>query len=237
MHWHERPSLGIVLKGVIRKRFRDASVAIRTNDAFTLPAGIHHTDDFGPGSRAVVIEIDPDHPLSAERLQVCGSLFDHWLTIKDPQLRWLGRRLASELRHPDGASILAADGLVGEILSVVTRAVSTPPARDDLPDWLITARAIAQNELNRRVSVTEIAREVGVHPAYLARRFRAEYGVTLGAFARNARLDWAATKLIETELPIAELAIQAGFSDQSHFTLAFRRYLNQTPAQYRECYR
>ncbi len=201
-----------------------------------MPAGIIHTDHFGPGSRAVVIEIEPEHPLSVQRLEVCGEIFERWMKVEDEQLRWLGQRLAGELGHPDNAASLAVDGLVGEILSVVTRS-ATESRTIDIPDWLMEAREIAGNVVNRRVSVAEIADEVGVHPAYLARRFRAEFGVTPGNFARNARLDWAATHLIETEIPIAELAIQAGFSDQSHFTRAFRRYVDKTPAQYREIYR
>ena len=236
MHWQKFPTLGIVLKGEIRKKLSEASVKVDESSAYTMPARLLHTDDFGPGSRAVVIEIDPDHPLSAQRLEVCGSIFDRCCKVEDQQLRWLGQRLAAELRRPDGAAALAVDGLVGETLSVVTRSLSNTHT-GATPGWLIEAREIAENITNRRVPVSEIAEQVGVHPAYLARRFRDEFGVTPGTFARNARLDWAATMLVESELPIAELAIQAGFSDQSHFTRAFRRYIDQTPAQYRESYR
>ncbi len=236
MHWHKRPSLGIVLKGEISKQFTNSSVAIPANDGYTLPEGILHSDRFEPGSRTVVIELEPTHPLSAQRLDVCSQIFERWHRIKDEQLRWLGQRLARELQRPDEAAVLAIDGLIGEVLSVATRA-AIDVEESEIPDWLIEARDIARNQINRRVPVAEIADRVGVHPAYLARRFRAEFGVTPGTYARNARLDWAAGQLIESDLPIAELAIQAGFSDQSHFTRAFRRYLDQTPAQYRESYR
>lgn len=236
MHWHKRPSLGIVLRGEISKKFEDSAVVIHSNDGFTLPSELLHSDRFEPGSRTVIIELEPDHPLSVQRLDVCGRLFERWHKIKDEQLRWLGQRLARELHRPDEAASLAIDGLVGEVLSVATRA-TVEQAEASIPDWLMEARDIARNQINRRVSISEIADQVGVHPAYLARRFRAEFGVTPGTFARNARLDWAARELVEGDLPIAELAIQAGFSDQSHFTRAFRLYLDQTPAQYRERYR
>lgn len=236
MHWHKRPSLGIVLKGTISKRFSESSDVIEANNAYVLPAGMLHTDDFGPGSRTIVVEIEPDHPLSIQRLKVYGSVFDSYRKMDDRHLHWLGRRLASEIQVPDDAAVDTVDNLIAEILDVAARA-ATIPQDGDLPAWLIQAREIARNAIHRRMSVQEIADNVGVHPAYLARRFRAEFGVTPGTFARNARLDWAAGKLIETDIPIAELAIQAGFSDQSHFTRAFRQYLDQTPAQYRENYR
>lgn len=232
MHWHEHPSLGIVLDGEVSKEFSKSSMVVEANNAFTLPAGIIHADYFGPGSRVVMIEIDPDDPAGSARLRGCGDVFDHWTLIEDERIGWLGKRVARELRNPDTASTLAVDGLVAEVLTVAGRWHDA--SSSSLPDWLADARDIARTRLNRRVSVAEIADEVGVHPAYLARRFREEFGVTPGTFARNARLEWAAERLVNSDLSIAEIAIQSGFSDQSHFTRAFRRYSDQTPAQYRD---
>ncbi|MEZ4523140.1 MAG: AraC family transcriptional regulator [Thermomicrobiales bacterium] len=237
-HWHKHPSLGIVIQGVVVKEFAKATVVIESSGGFAMPAGILHSDHFGPGSRVVIIEIDPEHPISAQRLEVCGPIFERWHKFDDQRLSRLGQRLVRELRRPDDATSMAVDGLVGEILSVATRCngFTSESDQQDLPDWLIEARDYARSELNRRISVPEIAERVGVHPAYLARRFRSEFGVTPAAYARNARLNWASERLIETDLSIAEIAIQAGFSDQSHFTRAFKRFVDLTPAQYRDSF-
>jgi AraC family transcriptional regulator len=127
------------------------------------------------------------------------------------------------------------DGLVSEVLTVATR-VQHAQQQADRPDWLQHVREIAQTQTGKRWSVEEMAAEVGMHPTYLARRFREEFGISPGAFARNARLQWAADQLIHTRRTIAEIAIEAGFADQSHFTRAFRRYLDRTPAKYRAAY-
>lgn len=237
MHWHSRPSLGIVLQGEISKEFAKSSILIESNGGFAMPAGILHTDHFGAGTRIIMIEIDASHPLSIERLKVCAPVFDHWIKIDDHRIGAIGRRIASELHQADSATMLAVDSLIGEALSIATRRASQTPGDSVAPHWLLQARDIARRSLNRRVTVAEIATQVGVHPAYLARRFRDEFGVTPGTYARNARLHWAAERLIRTDLAIAEIAIQAGFADQSHFTRAFRRFINQTPAQYRDRYR
>ena len=236
MHNHERPNLGIVLDGEISKGFSTESVVLRPNSGIAMPAGILHTDFFGGGSRVLTIELDPNHPLSEERLVLCRPAFENWMKVEDQRLTALAQRISNELARPDGATSLAVDGLIGETLSVVARSTARALSTD-LPDWLREARDIARTNLHRRVSVTEIADAVGVHPAYLARRFRSEFGVTPGAFARNARLEQAAEQLQNSDRPIAEIAIQTGFSDQSHFTRAFRQYVDQTPAQFRERYR
>jgi len=73
-----------------------------------------------------------------------------------------------------------------------------------------------------------------VHPAYLARTFRSHFGTPLGSYARRLRLTWAASQLSSTDDPIARIALEAGFFDQSHFTRAFRQSYGMTPLAYRK---
>jgi len=72
---------------------------------------------------------------------------------------------------------------------------------------------------------------------HLTRVFHQCYGVTPGQYVRALRLDWAAAQLAASAgspaPSLASLAQQAGFSDQSHFTRAFKRHTGHTPAQYR----
>jgi AraC family transcriptional regulator len=82
-------------------------------------------------------------------------------------------------------------------------------------------------------SLEELARAAGVHPVHLARSFRRATGSTVGAFVRQLRVDWAVRQLVSTDMPLAELSVEAGFSDQSHFTRLFRATLGETPARYR----
>ena len=75
---------------------------------------------------------------------------------------------------------------------------------------------------------------MGVHPAHLARCFKREYGQTVGEYARALRLEWAAEQLALDDASLAEIALGAGFADQSHFTRAFRQHAGVTPGRYRE---
>jgi AraC family transcriptional regulator len=79
----------------------------------------------------------------------------------------------------------------------------------------------------------EIAREVAVQPAHLARVFQRYFRVPIGAYVRRLRLEWAARQLVRSSEPLASLALAAGFADQSHFTRAFKRYSGLTPDAYR----
>jgi len=67
--------------------------------------------------------------------------------------------------------------------------------------------------------------------------FRLHYGQPVGAYLRGLRIAWAAGKLTGTDEDIAQIALQAGFFDQSHFTRTFKRQLGLTPLAYRKATR
>jgi len=84
------------------------------------------------------------------------------------------------------------------------------------------------------LGLAELARQVGVHPVYFSRAFRAHMGSTLGAYLRKLRVDRAADMLASSEISIADIALEVGFADQSHLSNVFRRLRGITPSRYRE---
>jgi AraC-like DNA-binding protein len=73
-----------------------------------------------------------------------------------------------------------------------------------------------------------------VHPANLVRTFKSFYHLPLGSYARRVRLDAAARRLASTSIPAAQIAVEAGFADQSHFTRRFKQHYGMTPAHFRK---
>lgn len=69
-------------------------------------------------------------------------------------------------------------------------------------------------------------------PSYLIRTFKHHYGMTPHAFLINRRILFARDQLRNGKL-IADVALEAGFSDQAHFQRAFKQHLAATPGQYR----
>jgi AraC family transcriptional regulator len=72
---------------------------------------------------------------------------------------------------------------------------------------------------------------------HLARVFSLKYGTPVGTYVRGLRLNWAAARLADSEDTIAQIASEAGFFDQSHFTRTFRRHFGLTPQAYRRAVR
>ena len=80
----------------------------------------------------------------------------------------------------------------------------------------------------------ELAREAGMHPVSFARAFRARYRASPGELVRRLRVEWAAGELLRRpDNPIARIAAEAGFYDQSHFARVFTARFGRPPARYR----
>ena len=76
-----------------------------------------------------------------------------------------------------------------------------------------------------------------VEPTRLLRGFRRFLETTPADYLRQLRVDQARRLLAETERPIADIALETGFTDQSHLTRVFRRLLGETPAASRRRFR
>jgi AraC family transcriptional regulator len=218
--------LVVVLDGALTKTFRSSCWSLGQNSLATLPAGATHASAFGPlPVRVIAVRPHSNGELGTMRLRHARATA---ATV-------LGRRLAAELRAQDSSWGLAAQGLALQLLALAGR--SWPEAQPLRASWLRDVRDLLDERVPEQPTLTELADVVGVHPVHLARSFRREYGVTVAQYARSLRLDWAAQRLLEGGSALAEVAAEAGFADQSHFTRAFRNYVGVTPGRYRELLR
>jgi len=82
-------------------------------------------------------------------------------------------------------------------------------------------------------SVADLAARLGVGPRHLRRLFRQHVGATPKAIADHQRLLFAQKLVMETDLPITQAALTAGYGSLSRFNAAFRRYIGRTPTELR----
>ena len=90
------------------------------------------------------------------------------------------------------------------------------------------------DHLSQRITVDEIAREVGMSPAYLSRAFKKELGVSVSEYIRQRKIDAAKNLLCYSNYDYADIAAMLSFASQSHFIQLFREREGMTPKQYRE---
>jgi AraC-like DNA-binding protein len=81
--------------------------------------------------------------------------------------------------------------------------------------------------------MAEVARKLGLSVRSLHRRL-ADHGVTFQMLTEETRREIALVMLKDTAYPFSEIAFLTGFSEQSAFNRAFKRWTDQTPANYRK---
>jgi AraC family transcriptional regulator len=101
------------------------------------------------------------------------------------------------------------------------------------PGWLSRIAEAAAAGCTRPLSLTSLAADAAVHPVYLARVFRRHYTQSIGSFMLQSRLRLAMHRLAMTTEPIARIALECGFADQSHLTRLLHRETGSTPARFR----
>jgi len=93
------------------------------------------------------------------------------------------------------------------------------------------ARCFIEERFSQGISLAQVAEHVALSPYYLLRVFRAEVGMPPYAYLESVRIRHA-QRLIEAGHPLAEVAVEAGFSSQSHLTYRFKQIIGVTPGQY-----
>ena len=90
-----------------------------------------------------------------------------------------------------------------------------------------------QAHFHERLAMPELCRLSGLSERQLRRQFHEAFGMSPQEFLLTTRLQAACKALQEDKLPISEIATTTGFSDQSSFSMHFRRALAVTPLQFR----
>jgi AraC family transcriptional regulator len=234
-HEHATASVAVVLRGGWEGELdHHTSTLWRGDTVLVTPAGARHWNAFfAAETEVVVVELEPERSRLPHGYR---SLLSEPATLHRRGLGGLAARLAAELRAPDAHSPLLSEGLALELLATVARASGTERG-SARPPWLDRAEECLHAGLSRSWTLEALSREVGVEPTRLLRGFRRHLESTPADYLRQLRVDQARRLLAESERPIADIALETGFTDQSHLTRVFRRLLGETPAAFRRRFR
>jgi AraC-like DNA-binding protein len=154
--------------------------------------------------------------------------------LRDPMLAQHFGRLFSSITHERPNVLDWEENLIRAIGCILERNGSRQPRYKSArsPSATKALERLDAAALDRTVSIAELAALTGVSGFQLLRAFRRETGTTPHAYFVQKRVSAARRLLAIGETP-AQAAAAAGFSDQSHMTRAFLRYVGITPARYR----
>ena len=230
-HTHAQAVFGIMLEGSFRTRILGRDVDYLPSGAWTEPAEERHANTAGAtGAHVVVVQPTAQ---AADFAHECRRLLDEVVSLKSTELLADATRIEAECTAPDDLSPLVVEGTALAMLARATRLYRSVRHHEREPRWLAGTVEYLRAHRLERIRLSDVARSAGVHPSRLAHEFRTRVGSSPGEYVRRLRLEWAAQQLTDEHTSIAEVALRAGFYDQSHFSRMFRRHFGVAPAAWR----
>lgn len=123
-----------------------------------------------------------------------------------------------------------ARNMIMEILDIAPRG---KPSRSIVDPITEKAMDYVHGRYREQITASEIVEHLGITKRELEACFRIQTGSTFKDYLNQLRITMACRALAYTEIPIDEIAVNEGFSDQAHFTARFKAIKGVTPAQYR----
>jgi AraC family transcriptional regulator len=172
----------------------------------------------------LVLDVDRVFEVMGGEFQV-ASLAEPRLTFFDESLQVLARLIAmSEEDTPDfqlfGDSVVAA--IVARISHLCMTNQPTTSRRLGLSRRQLTqVTEFMQDNLSRSIRLAELASLAGLSASQFGRAFKVSTGLTPHKWHLAARIEYAKRMLEDRQNSLVDVALEAGFCEQSHFTRAF----------------
>lgn len=229
LHAHAYTNITFIVTGSLRETVGTKSEVARPLSIVVKPAGTEHTDQFGEGG-AVALSVRLEHSFTSA-LQDWGNDLIEWRWQHcGPATRWF-LLLLQTLQEGNPECEAEIENSLFEVVAALSH--TRKSTASDSPRWLGLVKQEIDDDVENCGRVRDLAARAGVHPVYLARKFRSSLGVSVSEYVQQRRVQSTAQLLCTERLPLASVACQAGFSDQSHMGRIFKSKTGLTPDRYR----
>jgi len=231
-HFHENPYFMYVLQGGVWD-----SNKLQTQICSTGSVVFHNWQEahfnrlVTKETRGFHLEFDRDW-YEANQLDV--NLWEGSAVMQDPRVHQTMALLYSEFKLNEECSELSIELLTLKLCEQVQ--TNRLPSIDSPPVWLNQLKDILHSGAID-YNLDTLASILDIHPVHLSRAVPKYLATTLGEYVRQLRLKKALGQLLDHRKSLTAIALDSGFSDQSHFTRTFKRYFGQTPSQFRKRFR
>jgi AraC family transcriptional regulator len=159
------------------------------------------------------------------------------LHVRDPRIEHIGWAVKAELESPEPLGRLYGDGLGLALASHLLRAYA--PSQGLRCDERFSCRRLQRvveyinDHIAEELSLAQLARVVDMSPSHFRVVFKRSTGLPAHQYVIRSRVEYAAELLARERSPLSDVALQAGFANQSHMARCMKRLMGVTPATIR----
>lgn len=154
------------------------------------------------------------------------------INISNPDLKFLLYKIFRETKADDTTTLLSIQTLLLETLGKMLRDHQSETKKK--PTWVSEIDLILNDQFSDQLSLDYLSKTLDIHPVHLSRDFSKYFNSGLGEYIRKLKVQKSLQMISQKKSDLTHIALDCGFSDQSHFTRCFKEINGITPSQYRK---
>ena len=228
-HYHENAYFAFIQKGGSLERRKKENIQCFPGQLlFYNDQEAHKNEKYQRGSKNICLELKNEW---FSKNQIDKKWIEGAFSIENKSIKSLFVRIIKETGINDDCSRIAIEGLLLQVYAEMIRSKNN--ARQ-LPAWLQIVLSFLNDNWDKKITITEIAKLANVHPVTLSKEFPDFFNCTFGDYLRKLRLERSLDLLKKASISLDEIALHCAFYDSSHYINTFKRFYGMTPSSYRK---
>jgi AraC-like DNA-binding protein len=211
-HDHDFLTVSLLLSGKLIENADMESKIVYPGNVLIKPPALRHGNLFLQDSMILSIKIyDIDY---------YKFNYENWMIIQQNSL------LKYFLNVINSADIKNNLELLNDMIKICSK---TEHCIKKVPKKMELVKQLIETNFLESISISKLANEFNIHPVHLGRSFKSCFGIDIKSYQHQLRIHYCLSNLILKKQNLTQLAYEAGYSDQSHFTREFKKSTDMTP--------
>ncbi len=225
MHYHDNLHISFVLQGgSVEKRIGNKYERLPGNIMFYHAGEPHQNIQKIFPSKNINLEIENDF---LKKYELTEELINHTIT-HHPDGKFLMLKIYKEILANDNFSAASISMLFFDLICKFEKINH----KKEMPLWLKKVHELLNDSWNKKLTLTDLAREAAVNPITVSKHFHKYFSCTLGEYMRKLKIE-KSLSLIRNSTSLTDVAYLCDFADQSHFIRTFKQLTGFLPKEYK----
>lgn len=221
-HYHDKTAISFILRGSINETVNDEATLGGIANVIIKPSNTLHKDIFSNNCSIICVYLNAENELKNS----IQDVLKNWSWIHSLDNYYFLQQILESQNEKDQLHI------INEFIAYYFEQQKTKKY-DQPPQWLTELKNILDASYNESLKSKDLAKVFGIHPVYMARVFKRFYGQSIKSYLNILRANGSMAAIANEESKLAHIALDNGYSDQSHLNRKFKDITGLTPFKFK----